>query len=64
MNLPKYLVVVSNTRDARSSRAHRCQVGPLICIRIVHLDAVHALLSIEASRDVYFIYSKKYNYNV
>lgn len=55
VNLPKYLVVVGDAGDARAARAHGREVGPLVRVRVVHLHAVHALLAIEATRDVYFI---------
>lgn len=56
LDLPRYLVVIGDAGDAGAARAHWRERGPHVRVRIVHLHAVHALLTVEATGYVYFIY--------
>lgn len=47
--------MVGDAGDAGPARAHRREVRPLVGVGVVHLDAVHALLAIEAARYVNLI---------
>lgn len=44
---------VAHARHAAPTRAHGYDHGPLINFRVINLSRIHALLAVEATRDIY-----------